>query len=355
MSESSRLWAFRAISLVAGLIVAVIVGEALLLVHARIVAGSEKMDDGLVRYDPDLGWRLTPGWRGTHEHFDYTTNYTIDLRGFRTDPNTPAPAGRGVALVVGDSFTFGLGVGDGETFTSRLNADAGSERWVNAGVPGYAPEQTWLWLQQARVLARPDVIFFVVYLGNDLVDIGLDYAVQSPWAKPAARLAENGELVIGGRPVPQVPKPPALAARTLASYVLGDSREPGLFEGLRLYRLLALAVPEDVDREALRARLAPKVALFEALLDAMVEATSEELVLVLMPGASLVGDPGSVSGQYQQLVREEVTSLAGSKGVTLLDPTDALARDHYFPNDGHLTPAGHEVFARALGEAMKGM
>ena len=99
-----------------------------------------KMDPGLIRYDKQLGWTLTPGWSGEHTHADYKANYAVSGSGLRDQ----GVIGRDrPVLVVGDSFTFGLGVNDHETFVAQLNQQ-GQGSFLNGAVPGYSPKQVML-------------------------------------------------------------------------------------------------------------------------------------------------------------------------------------------------------------------
>ena len=86
---------------------------------------------------------LRPNARDHHRTADFSVTYTVDGRGRRV---TPAPASpRATIVFAGDSFTFGTGVEDHETYTWLL----GSEHWpdvkvVNAGVGGWGITQGYL-------------------------------------------------------------------------------------------------------------------------------------------------------------------------------------------------------------------
>jgi len=100
-------------------------------------------------------------------HFDVV--YDIDASGFRIDPLAGKTGSR--VAVLGDSFTFGLGVANGETFVSRLNAGSDDGRhYLNLGVPGYSTDQELLLLKKTGNALKPDIVLLVVYLANDLFD-----------------------------------------------------------------------------------------------------------------------------------------------------------------------------------------
>lgn len=93
--------------------------------------------------DERYGYVLRPNARDYHREADFSVTYTVDAGGRRL---TPAPANpRATVVFVGDSFTFGTGVEDHETYSWLL----GSEHWrgakvVNAGVGGWGITQGYL-------------------------------------------------------------------------------------------------------------------------------------------------------------------------------------------------------------------
>ncbi len=87
-----------------------------------------------------------------------------DARGFR-NPEAVAQA-RGVAL--GDSQTYGTGVGPEDAWPRRLEALRG-ERWYGMGFGGYGPPHSLLLWDEAMAL-EPEVVIEAFYLGNDLFD-----------------------------------------------------------------------------------------------------------------------------------------------------------------------------------------
>ena len=68
-------------------------------------AHAEHMAPGLLRFDNRIGWRLSPGWHGRHQHHDYDVRYTIEADGYRKSAGTDSP-GAARINVYGDSYTF---------------------------------------------------------------------------------------------------------------------------------------------------------------------------------------------------------------------------------------------------------
>ena len=108
-------------------------------------------------FDPALGWTFKP----TTTAISYTA---FDLNGARRDPTEARRSGR--TLAYGDSFTFGEGVGDADTWPHRLGKRMG-QRVENFGVAGYGPDQALLRLRQHLEMgARPEVVVFGVLSEN---------------------------------------------------------------------------------------------------------------------------------------------------------------------------------------------
>jgi GDSL-like Lipase/Acylhydrolase family len=138
------------------------------------IAGTEHFD---LRYDPELGWVNPPG--SVEMSFEYGGGsiYTNDL-GFRDGDVLPdKPPGAFRILALGDSFTWGWAVADGQRFSdileARLNA-LGDKDYdvINAGVTGYSTDQELLLLQRNVDRLSPDAVV-LFYYENDCEGNGL--------------------------------------------------------------------------------------------------------------------------------------------------------------------------------------
>jgi hypothetical protein len=93
------------------------------------------------------------------------------------------------ALVLGDSFAFGLGVDDGERLSDLLGDDR--LEVVNMGVTAWGTDQQLRALEIEGFDYSPDLVLLVVFPHNDLEDIGQE--IGSSWPKPHFEL-EDGRL-----------------------------------------------------------------------------------------------------------------------------------------------------------------
>ena len=113
----------------------------------------------------------------TVRHDEYRHAVTVDELGGRA---TPFRAGYTRVLpFLGDSFTFGVGVEDGETFVSLLAAEAlrsalaqSTPRLLNLGMTGTALHNQLDTLELRHdELGRPQFYIFGMFMGNDLTNI----------------------------------------------------------------------------------------------------------------------------------------------------------------------------------------
>jgi hypothetical protein len=136
---------------------------------------------GQIRYGTDAGWpvesrggkfvRFKPGKQFNVNYYEYNTTIHTDEWGGRVVPDAKKKDNLPVVPVLGDSFTFGLGVKDNETFVNLMckNLDA---VYVNLGAPGSAlPNQLDIVEFRHKDLGSPPLYIFVFYLGNDFSDM----------------------------------------------------------------------------------------------------------------------------------------------------------------------------------------
>ena len=348
------------ITLVLSLIIALAAAEWVLDYQRRYIETSDQLDPGMMRYDSQLGWRLSPGWSGAHHHYDFDAAYSVNRLGFRGE-DTRKKGGR-TTVVLGDSFTFGLGVNDGQTFVQQLND--GADTFLNLAVPGYSTDQQVLQIGERMGSLKPDQVLLVVYLANDLFDNLQTYPLQADFAKPRFRIDEQGRLRLENTPVPRQPKPASARNRSLSSLVLGDAvlqrGELVAWLGqLELFRRLGLlqSRPELPD-ELFARRFEPALALFMALVTTTGERLSSqgaELTVALLPGQSYVERPDSVSARYQDYLRVQLVQRLQRADIPVISLAAALragyAKDgvaRFHPNEGHLNPVGHQSVAELL-------
>ena len=155
-------------------------------------------------------WRIVPGspliFRLPANHdgkarlllVDEYVPYRTNADGFRDPERGKKDAAVPRVLVLGDSYTFGWGVADGEPYPQRaealLRSHGAAAEVLNAGVPGYNTEQESFLLAELMPEYKPDMVV-VGYAMND------------------------------AEPQGNVPQPPAVTYRYAWSWMWEDCRE----------------------------------------------------------------------------------------------------------------------------------
>jgi hypothetical protein len=366
---------FSLISIAIGCAIALYLAEWLAGSYIRYIQQSDQMDTGLLRYHDVRGWQLSPAWQGEHRHYDYQANYSINSLGYRGELSPVKKQARCERVaIVGDSFTFGFGVNDNETFSARLEqqrsltdtSHCSNPKYLNYGVPGTSTDQQALLIQDTIYAMQPDKIVWVVYLANDLFDNLLNYPLQAEQAKSFYQLGEDDKLQLKNVPVPKQAKPAALRGLSLSSVVLAgvDTKKAwwvSMLERWSLYAVLGmenLSAPEQGWQPVFEKNFSEALALYQAiLLNNVNEAKAKKIDvnLVVLAGRSWHVSPDSVSGRYQEYLRQQVIEIANNNSISVIDVASGLKANSdvnqaelFFPYDGHLTPLGHLEVAKII-------
>lgn len=135
-----------------------------------------------------LGHAPLPGVSGIHATSEYEHPFRHNRQGLRAERDftvdRPASATKRV-LFLGDSFTYGLGSGDRETFALLVEEALDGVEIVNAGCNGYGQREELAVLDTLGAVLRPDLVV-LVFFWNDLED---NLAKSSPAfsAEPSGR------------------------------------------------------------------------------------------------------------------------------------------------------------------------
>lgn len=306
------------------------------------------------RFDGVLGWANAPGMRGTYERDEFRFPIRINAHGMRDAEVDRQPGARKRIAVLGDSFTWGIGVADEDRFTERLERARGVEV-LNFGVAGYSPVQYRLMIGDALSF-RPDLVVIAFCLGNDFADNV--YFQRYGYFKPYAELDSSGETVIQGYPLPNVDdfgfreKAEGLVFARILERAISNAFFLPEQRGLMGFRSEFVYADEAIDH-AQRLLADRAIQINEALLREIRDAvrrTGAELVLLPVPtkceyAARCRGD-GEVrlrDGAYRVL-----EASADRLGIRFVRTLDALDRTNFWQKDGHWRPSGHARIAERL-------
>lgn len=334
--------------------------------EVQIASGERKTVFNPYRSDALLSYALRPGWSGIHESADFRVGVRVNALGMRgAEPSRERPQGARRLLVLGDSFAFGWGVEDAETFPTRLEA-----RWRGAGqsidvldaaVPGYAADQHWIYLRERGFALAPDAILLAL-CENDAEDLGSTRLAlgddRLPLRSTSLRrfIGEDGRMHYLNEAGLPLPERSFAASQWLAEHSLFYTYLR--YNALRLW--LAGAERFAAQRRASDAGPPP---------DGAIETLPPDEIL-----RGLRSGPAFQIRYHRFLVeaiRREaarrgiavVTALTGSDRGPLSDDCAAdpncfdlgarLARrdypDAYLPLDGHWSARGHALAAETLG------
>jgi hypothetical protein len=143
-------------------------------------------DSGRYAHDPELGHVPRTGYAAA--------GTTIEADGLRRTGEQVAGA---PILAVGDSYTYGDEVNDGQTWPAQLQLLTG-RRVLNAGVSGYGFDQIVLRAEQLAAKDKPNAIV-VSFIADDIrrTEMRRLWSADKPYF-----VIEDGKPVLRGVPVP---------------------------------------------------------------------------------------------------------------------------------------------------------
>ena len=286
--------------------------------------------------DPDLIYRLQPRNEVSWSSAEFTeTSHTnaLGMRGAADIP--PQRPGEIRILAVGDSFTYGHGVQDDETYPAvleRLLRERGHDvRVLNAGVPGYSTDQEYTYVLRDGLKLAPDLVL----LGIHCSDVSDNYE-SSLYDVADGRLIRRG-------------------AGSTRMYQLGSvvGAIPPWVRRSRTFELLVAAFDwHDSARERpavadLDAWSYEKMRLEVIDMQTRAAAVGARLAVVLMPCKKTLGT--GAPDPYGPLARDLTAA-----GVPLLESAPLLRRAFpdltplFFRDDPHLNPRGDRELAHVI-------
>lgn len=322
---------------------------------------------GLYQPDPPRRYRLTPGFHGTiTNQVEFDTEVSLNRLGLRGPEVGEKPPGGVRILALGDSFTFGVGAQDGETFPARLEEVLRSKgvpaQVLNAGAPGFGVPDAVAWYERYGIELEPDAIVLAVFLANDLQDASPD--------QPKVAVVDGALVVPGetGGPRRWLYYHSHLF-RLLKSSVL-EGRVRSLFGMKEPWAVRELRSEFSLYEPDLPAELRGGLETTElsvTKLASLARSRSTRVVAVLIPSLPQV-DPAKWQAVLAQLGLDPAThdrrrpnrlfrEIFERNQVPVIDMTEdferALAggKRIYYAIDQHLNPEGYALMARVVSRA----
>lgn len=323
------------------------------------------------RFDPVLGWSNTPNVTGIFNRVEYSTPVRINRHGMRyrevTRARSPDVAR---AVILGDSFTWGMGVAEEDRFTEQVEREFGGRiELLNFGVTGYSPVQYSLMLDEVMSF-NPDLIVVVFCLGNDFVDNVMWQ--RYGYYKPYAELDGAEGVRLSGYPLPDVkafggiPNGGEVVARWLDQY-------SALYRRVELlpWRAKAAELPSIAQRgltaldsrqrdfyvdptglsDEKQAAVSAAIEINRRLLLAMSRRAQVDRVRFLILPAITKCEFGRCFGDLRETnlrVLKDLTDTANSLNLPIVNTNVTLTLADFWEEDYHWRPSGHRKIAEAL-------
>jgi lysophospholipase L1-like esterase len=298
--------------------------------------------------DDSLGWKLKPGVSATWGGVKVEIN-SKGLRGPALDYAKPPGVKR--VLYLGDSVTFGYGLGSyEETFPFLVERRLQKHlregiQTVNAGVDGYGSWQERIYLVQEGIRYSPDLVV-VCFVLNDVTE-KLDlirFGGRSEGPQLARTVSGSLDRLLKKSSLVQ------FGGRLLARMRFGtEVRTGALKEELLNVESLAIHPDRQDVRKAWQGALADLGGIFD-----FCRAKSLPVVLVVFPYTFQFANPDALRSPQETVLR-----LAREMKVPALDLLPFLSEtmrrrggkpDNFFLDIGHLSPVGSQVVSEALAD-----
>lgn len=302
------------------------------------------------QYDELLGWVNVPNLY-IEDMYGPGVYLKTNGQAFRNDEDftTEVPPGKVRIICSGDSFTFGYGVNNDQTWCQRLVAKDNHLETVNMGQGGYGVDQAYLWYKRDGQKIEHDIHLFA-FITTDFKR--MERAEFNGYGKPLLTL-ENEALTITNVPVPR-----------RSFWVPWLTQHRDAIEALKSVQLMRqiffdeAAAGEPVEA----AQGSPEIVARKILEDlaSLNQAKQSTLVLVYLPGQNFTDKDLT---KWRRLVRtaaeqqdilfidlvEEFKDWTPDELATMFIPKGAL---DYQGAAGHYTAKGNQYVADVLYERL---
>jgi len=294
-------------------------------IAVRLLVPVRNVGPSYSTYDPVYGKRLKRNFHAVRYTPEFTNSLTTNSLGFRGPE--PDSASGGSALFIGDSFTMGYGVNDGEEFPELVRrALVAKNPHLGVVNSGMGDNGNGRWIKFLRGDAKrfdPRVVVLQIS-ENDFSDN-----------------RKEGLFAIGpGGALVEKPIPQPGWSRTAQDWI---EAIPGL-DYSYLIGLLRQAQPARGGAAPQRTATAAADSLTYRLLE-------ESLALCERAGWPVLGLEVGVEGPRLASLQE----IFRRQGADLIEaPTRSARPDLYYQTDGHWNAKGHQWVAAAVLDRMMG-
>lgn len=236
--------------------------------------------DGLFwTYDTLLGWAPGAFQRRDFDRGDFSMHVETNSQGLRDrEFSYNKTAAQKRMLILGDSYTWGFGVEQSESFPKLLERRHPDWEIINAGVNGYSTDQEYLYFIHRGLRYHPDVVL-LEFCENDLAG---NTDPKPRWYNKPVFTIENDTLNLQNFPVPR-----SSVSQQIKRFVSGETAflSRVLFYSLRTIDRLKKLFSSDDSANSLQKRrwLVTQKIIHE--LNATVRQSGARLIVVSVPAS----------------------------------------------------------------------
>lgn len=286
-----------------------------------------------VRYEPHPTRRFT--LQANQVAYTYDKSVLIGPSGFRSNGQT-ALATKSILFALGDSFTFGLGVADSETWPSVLERLVPSVRVINGGTVSYGALQELDYFKERVLLLHPDIVIHGLYWN--------DY-MGSKQLKPndPPSLTADGHFLWDGDLTPSPArwiKDHSTLAFIISTLVIQalTPQNSGVGGYAAASNKLISGLIDSTEWEA--------VGAFYEEMERLAKSHHFFLAVIIMPVREIANQPRH---PYPTFIRR----LLDQHGIRYLDAFElwrkrGLGEEMFLPYNDHLNKEGYRVIAEAV-------
>lgn len=326
--DKSREWRMRALLLFVSLLIAMVLAE----VATRILYPISDRRDNITLDGKTITSFVAPGttYRQVSNEYDALTTITDD--GYRA----PAVDGNPQIVFIGDSFTFGSGLNDDETFVS-LYCTHQHRSCANLGLPGSGTLKQVERLEQFidQFHWRPREVRLFVFAMSSSFSAGNDFVDNY-----------NREMTTEAR-ARGTPRTDGNAGAGLAERIIGLQsvllRYSNLVRLLKFYAGPAMkaAIVAEPGEERMQKAIAGTQKSLQKLDDLSKRAGFDYTIYLLVPVHDILR--GTYPDTLATVARASPRPVIPTAQLFLDSP-----RDYYYAFDGHLNPQGARQIAEFL-------
>ncbi len=251
-------------------------------------------------------------------------------------------------LSLGDSFVFGWGVKDTETFSAQLEAGNSNLEVINLGVAGYGIDQIMLSFRTIGKQFNPDYVLIGAF-PEDFWRATRAYT-DAGYGKPFFKLQKGNHLFLNNVPV----KSPETLNYVQFPEIVEYSLLERLFLNSVIYRYLkwkTLRLARDlgwIDPD-----LSEEWRLSQAILKELVSEVrtmgAEPIILIIPPKIWMKDTkPTSVEKSIERFGKRENISVINTTPYLIDAVKKSNVSNFYIQNDEHWTAKAHQLVAELL-------